>query len=183
MKQENTTVVAPKQYQSVFVPEHLIDLPNFIAELMIRNWLLINKKPVPNCPFWRKDIASQSVELTDLAKRYVTEVAAARNLLKVFGPGVIMKYYQENKMPGFTMLTNETKGKVLLELFKRQIKAKEAIIQLEQETIQKGQPVTEAPPIPTIWNTEAPVATQDDHDMLSVPSTPSPKKTNRFNSL
>lgn len=125
-----------KQYPSVFVPEQLVDLPNFVVELMIRNWCLIAKKPVPNCPFWRKEIAEKSPELKELAKRYGAELPAARNLLKVFGPGVLMKYYQESKMPGFTMLRDETKGKVLLALYKAQIKAKEVLI--PQATVQEN---------------------------------------------
>lgn len=174
-KRESTVSVA-KQYPSVFVPEQLVDLPNFIAELMIRNWLLINKKPIPNCPFWRKDIAANSVDLQDLSKRYVAELTAARNLLKYFGPGVIMKYYQETKMPGFTMLKNETKGKVLLELYTRQNKAKEILL-TQETTVQKQESPEPVAPVPTIWNTPTVVPTDD---ALSVPS---PAKRSKFADL
>lgn len=177
MSQENAANNNTKQFHSVFVPEQLIDLPNFIAELMIRNWLLINKKPVPNCPFWRKDIASRSAELQDLSKRYVAELTAAKKLLCYFGPGVIMKYYQESKMPGFTMVKDETKGKILLELFKRQNKEKESLFQDKSSTVQKREEVQEVDPVPTIWNNERAVS----GDNQSSP--PVSSRSNKFSQL
>lgn len=170
---------ARKQYPSVFVPEQLVDLPNFIAELMIKNYCLLNKQAVPNCPFWRKDIAANSANLQALAKRYGVEVSAARKLLQYYGPGVIMKYYEESKMPGFAMLKNETKGKVLLELFTRQNKAKEALI--EQETVQKAAPAEPAQEVPTIWNT--PVEVNESDALCDAPSVPLSAKRSKFSQL
>lgn len=117
-----------KEYKSIFVPEVSIDLPNFLTEIIIKNYLIMIKKPLPNCPFWRKDIAKEDNFLTELSKRYCIELANMKNLLKCFSGDVIAKYYTESKRTGFKMLRKENQMDVLYHLFLLQSKEKEKVV-------------------------------------------------------
>jgi len=105
-----------KQFQSIFCPTILIDRPNVLAELMIANMCKLRKRPYPNSPFWRKDIAKNDPNLTELAKRYSVEVAACRNLLKKYPLSILIKYYKKSCMPGYKLLRKETRQKIDAEL-------------------------------------------------------------------
>ena len=115
MKPEN-------QYNSIFVPEIKIDLPNFLTELLIRNYLEFNKKQLPTSPFWRKEISSQSRDLQDLSKRYALELTGIKQLLKVFSGSSISKLLIEKKYFAFKHLKKETQARFLYELFQIEIK-------------------------------------------------------------
>lgn len=111
-----------KSYQSIFVPEHKIDIANYITEIIICNYLRMIKKPRPASPFWRKDIASASPELQALCKKYQLELIGVKQLLKKFDADIIAKYYTESKRTGFKGLKKINQTKILEELSKLQTK-------------------------------------------------------------
>jgi hypothetical protein len=116
-----------KEYKSIFVPETTIDLPNFLTEILIKNYLAMIKKQPPNCPFWRKEVCQNDEFLMELSKRYVIELTNMKNLLKCFNADVIAKYYTDSKRTGFKMLKKENQMDVLYQLFLLQSKEKEKI--------------------------------------------------------
>lgn len=111
-----------KQYSSIFVPETKIDIENYITEVIIVNFLNWQKQPIPKSPFWRADISNNNHGLDELRKRYIAELTGVKKLMKVFNPAVIMAYFQTSKMVGYTMVRAETKTKIIMELFNRQLK-------------------------------------------------------------
>lgn len=110
--------MATKQYQSLFVSEHKIDLANYITEIIICNYLAMLKKPKPASPFWRKEIAAHSPELVALSKKYQLELIGVKQLLKKFSGSTIAKYYTESKRTGFKGLKKENQIKILRDLEK-----------------------------------------------------------------
>jgi hypothetical protein len=110
------------KYNSIFVPEIKIDLPNFLTELLIKNYLEFNKKPLPSSPFWRKDISNQSSDLQELSKRYALELIGIKQLLKVFSPESISKLLTEKRYFAFKHLKKESQARFLYELFQIEIK-------------------------------------------------------------
>jgi len=116
-----------KEYKSIFVPETTIDLPNFLTEILIKNYLVMIKKPLPNCPFWRKEISEKDDFLQELAKRYVVELGNMKNLLKCFNPDVIAKYYTESRRTGFKLLKKENQMDILYQLYLLQSREKTKI--------------------------------------------------------
>lgn len=109
-----------KIYKSIFVPEHKIDIANYITEIIICNYLRMINKPRPASPFWRKDIASASPELTALCKKYQLELIGVKQLLKKFDADIIAKYYTESKRTGFKGLKKVNQTAILIELQKLQ---------------------------------------------------------------
>lgn len=114
--------MSEKQYKSIFVTEQTIDLANYITELLIKNYILMVKKPLPTCPFWRKEIAANDTFLQELSKRYALELIGIKNLLKVFDGNIITKYIIDQRKIGFKMLKKENQAIFLYDLFNLQIK-------------------------------------------------------------
>lgn len=111
-----------KIYLSRFVPEHKIDLSNYLTEQIIANYLTWQKIPFPNCPFWRKDYVNTNDNYKELAKRYNLELLGVKELLKVFEIEAISSFIVKNKKIGFKFLTKEKQANFLYDLFKWQIK-------------------------------------------------------------
>lgn len=111
-----------KIYKSLYVPETEIDLANYLTELLIGNFINMRKMNRPACPFWRKEICQNDPVLLELSKRYGIELAAMKNLLKVFDGDIIAKCITENRKVGFKLLKKENQAIFLYELFNLQIK-------------------------------------------------------------
>lgn len=111
-----------KVYKSLYVPEIEIDLANYLTELLIGNFINMKKWNRPACPFWRKEICENDDTLLELSKRYSIELAAMKNLLKVFDGDIIAKCITENRKVGFKLLKKENQAIFLYELFNLQIK-------------------------------------------------------------
>lgn len=109
------------QYESIFEPELKIDVANYLAELVIVNFLNWQKKPIPKSPFWRKSISGDNTYLKQLAQRYTVELSGMKDLLEVFAPQVLAEYFRETKTVGFKLVKAETKQRILMELFKKQV--------------------------------------------------------------
>lgn len=105
-----------------------IDLPNYLTELVVKNFLVLFKRPMPTCAFWKKDIASQHDNLQDLAKMYSLELIGMKQLLKVFDGDVIAKYYTESKWTGFKRLKKANQQQIIYDLYQLQMKKPEPTI-------------------------------------------------------
>lgn len=109
-------------YNSIFVPEIEVDLPNYITELIIRNYCKFIKRPLPQSPFWRKEIAEQSQDLKDLSKRYQVELTCIKNLLLVFSPKVLVEYILNRNVIGIQLRKKQFQQEIYYDLCKAQIK-------------------------------------------------------------
>lgn len=116
------TVNPDKIYLSRFVPEHKIDVSNYITEQIIINFLNWQRLPLPNCPFWRKDYVNVNDNYQELSKRYNLELLGVKELLKVFQIEAVSSFIVQNKKIGFKFLTKEKQANFLYELFRWQIK-------------------------------------------------------------
>lgn len=112
-----------KVYQSIFVPEIKIDIANYLTEILIKNYLNWLKIPLPKCPFWRKDIASQNADLKKLSNKYVAELTEVKELLFVFDPSVMAKDFIDNKRIGVKVIKKEQKSAIFETLIQKQISA------------------------------------------------------------
>lgn len=110
-------------FKSIFVPEEKINLPNCITEILIKNWLSYYNKPVPTCPFWRKEYASQSKDLEFLSHKYSLEIAAVHDYLKVFHAEVLITVLKKRKLGTLKYLKLDMKKDLINELFNAQVKA------------------------------------------------------------
>lgn len=108
-------------YKSIFVPEHEIDIANFLTEKIIRNFLNWQKKPLPQSPFWRKETKNNSKELDELAKRYQVELTAVKNLLKIFDQEAISRVLERGYV-GIQRVKKENQAKILYEIYHEQLK-------------------------------------------------------------
>lgn len=123
-----------KQFSSIFVPEEKINLPNYITELIIKNWLSFYKKPTPTSPFWRKDICANNTTLEWLSNKYSMEISAVNDYLKVFSPEVLIKILKKRNLITLKFLKLEWKKDLLNELFNEQLRSSNKCMkQLEEE--------------------------------------------------
>lgn len=106
----------------MYVPETEIDLANYLTELLISNFINMKKWQRPACPFWRKDICANDPVLLELSERYGIELAAMKNLLKVFDGDIIAKCISDNRKVGFKLLKKENQAIFLYDLFLLQVK-------------------------------------------------------------
>lgn len=130
-------------FNSIFVPEIKIDISNYITELLIKNYVEFTRVPMPTSPFWRKEIAKNSKELTELSKRYVIELGGVKQLLKIFKPEAIIKAIANNKQFSYKLLKKHNQAKFIYDVFHQAIKdEKSGSINLEAEIkIEKFTPV------------------------------------------
>lgn len=127
-----------KVYDSIFVAGLKIDQINYLTEILMRNYLHWLKRPVPNCPFWRKDIMENNKQLTDLGTKYQVEISEVKNLLKVFNEDTLVNYFLNKKPVMLKFLTKEKKSVVLYELYTLQLK-----LLKQEKVISKADSVTE----------------------------------------
>lgn len=127
------------------MPEHKIDLPNYITEIIIRNFQKMRNKPLPNCPFWRKEISCNSPELAELCKKYQLELIGVKQLLKKFDGDIIVKFYLESKRTGFKGLKKVNQVKIL-EALKAMQEKKNQPAQLSIDFSQEKSPEPEKRP-------------------------------------
>lgn len=116
MTQEND-----KFYTSYFVPEHKIDIANYLTEILIKNFLEWQKIPKPNCPFWRKEVSSNNPALKKLANKYIAELTEIKRLLHVFDASILAEDFIKNKRIGIKIIKKEFREKILLSLLEQQI--------------------------------------------------------------
>ncbi len=110
------------EYNSVFAAEIKVDIANFLVENLLKSKLELWKKPLPRCPFWRKEYQSEYPQFKKLADSYALELTAIRDLLAVFAPAVILKELIDRKYTTVRFLTKEQKSLLLYSLFNQQVK-------------------------------------------------------------
>jgi hypothetical protein len=129
-----------KEYSSRFVPDHKIDLANFLTEILVLNYLKQFKKNIPTVPFWRKEY---SESFADLSKRYYIELIGVKDLLKVFYPETIAEVFTQKKCFAFSYLKMENRYPILYELYKCQVKNIKN--QTPTDTVDSNENNTESP--------------------------------------
>jgi hypothetical protein len=122
-------------FDSIFEPGLKIDIANCITELIIRNRLDWLKKPLPKSPFWRNSIAENDSTIKELRTVYQAELTAVHDLLTVFSPKVLADYFKATKAVGFRMVKDETKKKMLLDLFKAQVKYIKSLEDIDKQAL------------------------------------------------
>ncbi len=110
-----------KQYISRFVANLEIDLPNYITESLILNYIQRFRLPKPNSPFWREGLKKESNQFAELTKRYQIELVGVNQLLEIYSPSVIMKVITDGQYFAFKMLKKENRGPFLHDLLDEQI--------------------------------------------------------------
>lgn len=110
------------QYPSQFTPDIMVDVSNFITETIIVSYLQFKKKPMPNSPFWRKEISDNDPWLTELRNKYSLELTAVKDLLVVFSPMVVSACLKRRKLGTLKFLKADVKQQIVSELFKDQVK-------------------------------------------------------------
>lgn len=114
--------MADKLYHSLFVHDLEVDLPNFLTEILIRNYLNKFNKVHPRCAFWKKDVCQQFPELQELQKKYVVELIGIQQLLKVFNSEIIIKYFQDAKPWAIKYAKKPVQQSIIYDLYQLQIK-------------------------------------------------------------
>lgn len=111
----------PVKYESIFAPGLEVNISEYITEILIRNFLNWQNQPLPKSAFWRKGISEKSPALDKLKKRFVAELTAVKELVQVFSPSVVARYFVDNKTIGIRMVKAETRKTVIEGLFKKQL--------------------------------------------------------------
>lgn len=111
-----------EEFDSIFAIEIKVDVANFLVENLIKNKLESWKKPLPRCPFWRKDLQKDYPQFQKLANSYTLELTAIRDLLAVFAPSVIIKCINADQYTTIRFLNKEEKAILLYKLFQEQVK-------------------------------------------------------------
>lgn len=124
-----------KVYQSIFVTGLTVDITNYLTEILIKNWLVRWNKPIPQSPFWRKEITDKSPNLKDLGKRYTIEVSEIKNLLKVFNEVALIDFFKTYKPTTIKYLKLPERHKFTYELYAHQLKLLKAATKLKEEAI------------------------------------------------
>lgn len=125
-----------KQFNSLFVPELLVDIPNHIVELILINKLEYQKKDKPKCAFWRKDIAATNSKYLTLQKDYIVELQYVKKLLMVFSPQVVINTVKNKKQITLGYLKTKNRETFVYELFQKQIDLVKEIKE-KQETLEE----------------------------------------------
>lgn len=113
---------AVREYSSIFVAGLKVDLPNFLAELLIRNYLQFKKITLPTVPFWQKEWREASPIYKDIASRYGMELPEVKNLLKVFDVEVLAGYFTETSCFCLKYLKLPNRQKLIYDLYLKQLK-------------------------------------------------------------
>lgn len=123
-----------KKYPSLFLGTELIDLPNYLTEILIKNFAEWQRKSLPKSPFWREKISSQDVWLKSLTKKYVAELCEVNNLLWCFDGDIIAQYFIEKRCIGVKLVKKETRDRIISDLYSLQIvkKKKNSYAQLDE---------------------------------------------------
>ena len=116
-----------RAYKSTFAANMDIDLPNYLTELVMVNYLDLIKRSKPTSAFWKKDVMGQDDYLQDLAKIYFLELIGMKQLLKVFDPDIVAGYFLATKWSGFKRLKKDNQMKILYEFYLKQIKKEKVV--------------------------------------------------------
>ena len=119
-----------KLWNSLFVTNLVVDLPNYITEIILLNWCKRWNKPIPNCAFWRKEISEQSAIWKELRKRYIAELTQIKSLLKKYDYTILIDKLKKDKITTIRYLKKYEKDKFIRDLEKL---AKEKPLTLDQK--------------------------------------------------
>lgn len=111
-----------KTYPSQFDPSIKTDISNYLTEILISNFLKWQKKPIPQSPFWRKDISTSDKWLKELSKKYQVELSGVKNLLTVFSPKVLAEDFSQKNRIGVVIVKKETQKQIIFDLYQSQLK-------------------------------------------------------------
>lgn len=116
-----TTPSKDPTYPSRFVAKLEVTIAEYITEILIQNYLVWQKKPMPRNAFWRKGITENSKEFKTLKNKFVAELTMVKDLIKVFSPSVVAKYFLEHKCVGYRTVKSETRLKILDGIYREQL--------------------------------------------------------------
>lgn len=110
------------EIKSLIVPNLVIDLGNYLTEILIINQCKKFKKQVPSVPFWKKEYSGLNKDLFFISKNYGLELSAIKDYLLIFAPSVLIAEFHNSNLHTVRFLKKEERKELLYKLFNRQVK-------------------------------------------------------------